>query len=125
MTSLTVTVPGDMELRRGETLGNWRPSVDGRTVVWRGGSLAPLRTAVFALWVVGPRRAGGTELDAAQGYADGRSVRWRVDLEVTPAPGPQQRLGAAALVALAGAALVVGGSLLVLRHTRRRALQER
>jgi hypothetical protein len=125
MTMLTVIVPGDMELLRGEPLGAWQPTLDGRTVVWRGGSLRPLQTAVFALWVVAPHRAGGAELDAEQGYADGRRVRWRVELDVTPAPGPEQRLGAAALVALAGVALVLAGSLVVLRRTRRRTLQER
>jgi hypothetical protein len=125
MTSLTVTVPGDMELRRAEPLGAWKPVVDGRTVVWRGGALRPLRTAVFALWVVGPHHAGRRDLDAAQGYPDGRDVRWKVELQVVPAPGPPERLGAAALVALVGAVLVVGGSIVVLLRTRRRALQER
>jgi hypothetical protein len=56
-----------------------------------------------------------------QGYPDGGTVPWRIDLTVTPATGApaEQHLGAAALAAVVGLA-VIGGSLLVLQRLRRR-----
>lgn len=125
MTSLEVTVPAGMEVRSAEPLGRWRTEVGRRSARWTGGSLAPRVTARFALRVEGPPRAGAVQLHAVQGYPDGGTVPWQVDLTITPGDtaGADQHLGAAALAAVVGL-LVISGSLFVLYRLRRRTLQE-
>jgi hypothetical protein len=125
MTSLDVAVPDGMTVRSAEPLGAWKADVDRGDVRWTGGSLAPRTTASFALVVVGPRSAGAVQLRAVQGYPDGATVPWLVDLTITPgdSAGADQHLGAAALAAVAGL-LLIGGSLLVVHRLRRRPLQE-
>ena len=125
MTSLDVTVPAGMAVRSAEPLGAWSGEVDGRAARWTGGSLPPRTTARFALVVVGPRRAGAVQLRAVQGYPDGGTVPWQIDLTITPGngAGAEQHLGAAALAAVVGL-VVIGGSLLLLHRLRRRKLQE-
>jgi hypothetical protein len=121
MTSLRVTAPPGFVLKAGEPLGDWRATVSGEELRWSGGSLAPRRSARFALLAVAPRQSGAVALRAVQGYPDGGTVPWRIDLTVTPATGApaEQHLGAAALAAVVGLA-VIGGSLLVLQRLRRR-----
>ncbi len=121
MTSLRITAPPGMTLRAGERLGAWRATVSGDEVRWLGGSLPPRQTARFALVAVAPTRSGAVALQAVQGYPDGGTVPWRVDLTITPAAGApaEEHLGAAALAAVVGLG-VIGGSLLVLQRLRRR-----
>lgn len=121
MTGLSLTAPSGVELLEPPDAGGWRASADGATASWSGGRVGPARTAVFRIRMraVGAPRA--TRLVAVQRFADGEDVRWDVDLTVVPGAAeesPQQHLGRALAVLLVGGA-VIGGSLLVLRRTRR------
>jgi hypothetical protein len=124
MTGLAVVVPDGMTIHDARRLGRWRAAVHGHAVRWSGGSVAPRASASFALDVGAPRRPGRTTLTARQAYADGREVAWDVELQVTPGTGGGEHPWAAAIVALLGIVGVVAASLLVLRRTRRRTLQE-
>ena len=120
MTSLVVSLPPGMEPRAGEPHGGFRATVDGRQVRWAGGSLAPRTTGRFTLVAVAPRRAGAVSLQAVQGYPDGATVPWDVQLTVTPADtgGGDQNLGAAVVTAVVGLAVILG-SLVALHRLRR------
>lgn len=131
MTELALTVPAGVGIAGAESSGPWRAAVAGRTVTWRGGSLAPGDTAVFRVRLSAPARAGAVRLLGAQRYPDGREVSWDVPLEVLPpgaaAPADGGGLGAAGvLVAAVLGVGVVAVSLVVLRRLRRgSALQKR
>ena len=131
MTQLALTVPAGVRIGAAEPEGAWVPTVRGRTVTWRGGSVQPDEVAVFSVRLEAPAQAGAIRLLGVQGYPDGRDVRWDVPLEVLPpgaaAPADDDGLSAAGVIvgALLGA-FVVALSLVVLRRLRRSsALQER
>ena len=55
----------------------WRVRVDGRTITWEGGTIAPGHSENFALFA-GPIPAGAHDLafKAVQTYSSGEVVRW-------------------------------------------------
>lgn len=126
MTGLSVTVPEGLRIVAARDVGAWRATVDERSAIWTGGSLAPMAEASFELELDVSAEPGTLVLETTQLYPDGQAVPWPVSVTVLPAPGeaPGQNLGWA--LAAGGAGLVVTAGLAVLAWRRRsRSLQER
>jgi hypothetical protein len=125
-TSLVIEAPDGVELSAGDAPEGWRLELSDGRARWTGGRIEGTRVVAFPLSVTARTRAGTVTFRAIQGYDDGESVRWDANLTVLPASGseaPSQRFDRA-LAAGAVGLVVIAGSFLVLRLTRRRALQD-
>ena len=121
-----IEAPNGVELSAGDAPQGWRLDLAGSRARWSGGRIEGTRVVAFPLSVTARTRAGNVTFRAIQGYDDGESVRWEANLTVLPASGseaPSQRLDRA-LAAGAVGLVVIAGSFLVLRLTRRRPLQD-
>jgi uncharacterized protein YcnI len=126
MTALVLSLPAGISAEGSQpATAGWSLRVEGQTVSWSGGSLAPRALATFAVRL----RAGGepraVTVKAVQHYPDGGTVAWTPAFTVLPAAAdaPQQYPGRALVAAVVGLA-VIGASLVLARRIRQRSLQE-
>jgi hypothetical protein len=125
MTGLAVVAPPDLRIVGAETEPAWQSVVEGDTVTWTGGPLAPNTGAAFALdmAVDEAAAAGPVRLEADQLYADNGKRPWPISLTVVPADEDSQLViwaSVAGIFVLATAAII---AVAVLRQGR--TLQER
>ena len=126
-TSLSLEAPAGIELAEADPPTDWELDVTDGVATWTGGRIENEDVVSFPLDVTARTEAGLQAFRAVQGYDDGEVVRWEATLTVLPAGGdetPSQQLGRALAAGAVGLA-VIGLSLLVLWHVRRRSLQER
>src|SRR5262245_2343296 len=126
-TALSVTAPAGVAFGVASAPAGWKARVSGSKVTWSGGRIEGRSIVGFPVRVTAKVRAGTHPFNAVQTYDDGATVKWSAGLSVLPATGsaaPKQHPWGALAAAVAGA-LVIGGSVAVLRRTRRSALQER
>ena len=117
MVGLTVVLPPGTKTVDGALVG-WRFTRAGRTANWTDGRVGPRKTGVFRLHIVAPSRAGRSEVQAAQRYADGHLDRWKVALAIVPhGSRDDQHFAAAAIAAIVGVILVA--TVIVVRYARR------
>ena len=124
--SLSTTAPPGVRIVSASAPPGWHATATASTATWSGGRIDGLRVVSFPLRVEPRVRAGTVQFTSAQGYDDGATVRWKVDLIVLPATGaaaPRQHLGIALAVGVVG--VVIAGSLLALRPLRRRPARDR
>jgi hypothetical protein len=124
--TLSTTAPPGVRIVSASAPPGWRATVSGPTASWSGGRIEGIRVVSFPLRVEPRVRAGTVRFTSAQGYDDGATVRWKVDLIVLPATGaatPKEHLGVALAAGIAGV-VVLAGSLLVLRLLRRRPARD-
>jgi len=129
MTAFAVTLPDGLRIVEAQPTGAWRSEVDGRMATWSGGSLAPEAEAAFTLQLEASVEPGTLNLEAVQLYAGGAVVRWPITLTVVPGNGvhefwTEDTLISFPILALLGL-VVLGLILFLVRHKRRRSLQER
>ena len=125
MKAFEVALPRELSVVSASAVGAWRPTTTGRTVSWSGGALAADETASFPVTVTATGEPGAVELAAVQGYADGGTVPWTVQLTVVPgsvAKGGGHRW---ALALLFVSLIVLAASIAFTRARRARSLQER
>ena len=86
MTGLAVVAPPDLRIVGAETEPAWQSVVEGDTVTWTGGPLAPNTGAAFALdmAVDEAAAAGPVQLQAEQLYASNGKLPWPISLTMVP-----------------------------------------
>ena len=125
MTGLALVAPPDLRIVGAETEPAWQSVVEGDTVTWTGGPLAPNTGAAFALdmAVDEAAAAGPVQLQADQLYPNGGKLPWPVAVTVVPPEGDSQLVTwaiVAGIFVLATAAII---AVAVLRGGR--TLQEK
>jgi hypothetical protein len=126
MTSLELVAPAGVEVLAAEAPPGWRAEVRGGRAEFSGGRLAAGQTSLFPLRVRARGEPGTAVFDAVQRFDDGAAVRWEAPLTLVTGSAietPDEYPGRALLAAVVGVA-VIASSLMVLRRTRRRTLQE-
>jgi uncharacterized protein YcnI len=114
---VTLGIPGDFELDDAEAKSGWAQSRTGQAITWAGGPIPRHQFARFAIRGTAPERAETILFNVLVGDRTGKSITYRVALDVE-AHGPRdagaRSLGKAALalgvvgIALALAALFTG-----------------
>jgi hypothetical protein len=118
---VTLGIPQEFQLDDAEAKPGWSQSRTGQAVAWSGGNIPKGTFARFAIRGTAPPRAGTVLFNVLVGDRRGKSITYRVPLEVS-AHGPQdagaRSLGRAALlvaIAAVGIALAAGFAALYLR----------
>jgi uncharacterized protein YcnI len=114
---VTLGIPADFELDDAEAKSGWTQSRTGQAITWAGGSIPRRQFARFAIRGTTPKRAETILFNVLVGDRTGKSITYRVALDVE-AHGPRdagaRSLGKTALalgvvaIALALAALFTG-----------------
>jgi uncharacterized protein YcnI len=114
---VTLRVPNGFELDDAEAKAGWTQSRSGDSVTWSGGNIPKGQFATFTVRGAAPGRAGSVTFNVLVGDRTGKSVTYRVALDVVSSKSEDsgaRSLGKAALgigigaAALALVALFVG-----------------
>jgi hypothetical protein len=103
---VTLRVPAGFDLDDAETKPGWTQSRAGGTITWRGGTIPEGQYATFGIRGTAPERAGTITFNVLVGDRTGKSVTYRVGLEVSK--GSSRDSGARTLGKAALAAGLVG-----------------
>jgi uncharacterized protein YcnI len=109
---VTLGVPSDFQLDDAEAKSGWTQSRTGQAVTWSGGAIPKGQFARFSIRGTAPKNAETVLFNVLVGDRKGKSITYRVGLQVV-AHGPRdpgaRSLGKAALaVAIIAALLAVG-----------------
>jgi hypothetical protein len=115
---VTLGIPQEFQLDDAEAKPGWSQSRTGQAVAWSGGNIPKGTFARFAIRGTAPPRAGMVLFNVLVGDRRGKSITYRVPLEVM-AHGPQdagaRSLGRAALiVAIVAVAIALGAGFVAL-----------
>ncbi len=108
---VTIQAPAAFDLDDGEAISGWSQSRSGQTLTWKGGNIPEREYARFGIRGTAPATAGPVSFNVLVGDRTGRSITYRIGLDVV-AHGPHDNgarsLGKAALVvAVLGAGLAL------------------
>ena len=108
---VTLRVPAEFDLDDAEAKPGWTQSTSGDAITWSGGRIPKGEFATFSIRGTAPSTAGTVTFNVLVGDRTGKSITYRVGLDVV-AHGAQdsgaRSLGKAALiVAIIGAALAL------------------
>jgi uncharacterized protein YcnI len=108
---VSLGIPQDFQLDDAEAKTGWSQSRTGQAITWSGGQVPEGTFARFAIRGTAPRRAEIVLFNVLVGDRTGKSITYRVPLEVT-ANGPQDAgarslAKAALIVAIAAAAIAL------------------
>jgi uncharacterized protein YcnI len=110
---VTLGIPQEFQLDDAEAKSGWSQSRTGQAVAWSGGTIPKRTFARFAIRGTAPPRAGTVLFNVLVGDRRGRSITYRVPLEIT-AHGPQdagaRSLAKAALIVAVAAAVIALGA---------------
>ncbi|MGN6797952.1 MAG: hypothetical protein ACTHKS_07355 [Gaiellaceae bacterium] len=110
---VTLTVPDGFELDDAEAKPTWTQSKDGASITWSGGRIPKGEYATFGIRGTAPRSAGPLTFNVLAGDRTGKSITYRVNLDVvssTTRDSGARSLGKAAIaVALVTGALALVG----------------
>ena len=108
---VTLTVPQGFDLDDAEAKPGWTQSHSGGAITWSGGRIPQGEYATFAIRGTAPKTAGPVTFNVLVGDRTGKSITYRVDLDVvksTTRDNGARTLGKAAIaIALAAAALAL------------------
>ena len=122
-----IRLPSEVEAVQAKA--GWRAGREGRTLVWRGGPIAPGEFETFAVALAAPFSLGEVVFPVEERFASGGVERYRPRVRVEEAAAPARdgrdsgarTLGKAALfVAVAAGAVAVGAGFLALGGWLRR-----
>jgi uncharacterized protein YcnI len=106
---VTLGIPQDFQLDDAEAKPGWSQSRTGQAITWSGGNVPKGTFARFAIRGTAPHRAEIVLFNVLVGDRTGKSITYRVPLEVT-ARGPQdagaRSLAKAALIVAIAAAVI-------------------
>ena len=102
---VTLTPPPGFDLDDAEAKAGWTQTRAGGAVTWSGGNIAKGQYATFSVRGTAPERTGAVVFNVAVGDRTGKSVTYRVALDVVSKPHDYGE--AALIVAIAGAALAL------------------
>ena len=114
---VTLGIPADFELDDAEAKPGWTQSRTGQAITWSGGIIPKGQYATFSIRGTAPKKAETVLFNVLVGDRTGKSITYRVGLDVTAKSEQDagaRSLGKAALIAaivagvLALAALFVG-----------------
>jgi uncharacterized protein YcnI len=110
---VTLRVPAGFDLDDAEAKPGWTQSRTGDAVTWSGGRIPRGEYATFGIRGTAPKTAGAVTFNVLVGDRSGKSITYRVDLDVvksTTRDNGARTLGKAAIaVALAAAVLALSG----------------
>jgi uncharacterized protein YcnI len=110
---VTLTVPDGFDLDDAEAKPGWTQSSSGNAITWSGGRIPKGEYATFGVRGTAPKTAGTVTFNVLVGDRTGKSITYRVGLDVvksTTRDNGARTLGKAAIaVALAAAALALLG----------------
>jgi uncharacterized protein YcnI len=109
---VTLGIPQDFQLDDAEAKPGWTQSRTGQAVTWSGGLIAKNQYATFSIRGTAPAKAETVLFNVLVGDRVGKSITYRVGLDVTAAANEDEgarTLGKAALgVAIVAAVLALG-----------------
>src|SRR6185436_13131035 len=109
---VTLGIPGDFQLDDAEAKPGWTQSRTGQAITWSGGRIPKGEYATFSIRGTAPAKAETVLFNVLVGDRTGKSITYRVGLDVTAASQQDKgarTLGKAALgVAIVAAVLSLG-----------------
>jgi uncharacterized protein YcnI len=109
---VTLGIPQDFQLDDAEAKPGWTQSRTGQAITWSGGRIPKGQYATFSIRGTAPARAETVLFNVLVGDRTGKTITYRVGLEVTAASNQDKgarTLGKAALgVAILAAVLALG-----------------
>ena len=109
---VTLGIPGDFELDDAEAKSGWAQSRTGQAITWAGGPIPRHQFARFAIRGTAPERAETILFNVLVGDRTGKSITYRVALDVeahAPRDAGARSLGKAApALGVVGIALALG-----------------
>jgi uncharacterized protein YcnI len=120
---VTLGIPADFELDDGEAKPGWTQSRTGQAITWSGGRIPKGQYATFSIRGTAPAKAETVLFNVLVGDRTGKTITYRVGLEVTAASNQDKgartlgkaALGVAILAAVLGLGALFGGLYLWLR----------
>jgi uncharacterized protein YcnI len=106
---VTLGIPSDFDLDDAETKPGWTQSRTGQAITWSGGHIPKGQYATFAVRGTAPKRAETVLFNVLVGDRTGKSITYRVGLDV--AAGAERDSGARSLGKAALAVAIVAGVL--------------
>ena len=95
-TEVALTLPDEIESARVKPTPGWEVDVDGKTITWSGGEIAPGEFQEFDISVGPlPEEEGTLLFPAVQTYDDGEVARWIEEGEDAEKPAPALTLTSA------------------------------
>ncbi|HEV7640279.1 MAG TPA: hypothetical protein VGO39_05410 [Gaiellaceae bacterium] len=113
---VTLGIPADFELDDGEAKPGWTQSRTGQAITWSGGRIPKGQYATFSIRGTAPAKAETVLFNVLVGDRTGKTITYRVPLDVTATTGQDsgaRTLGKAALGVAIVAALLALGALFV------------
>jgi uncharacterized protein YcnI len=102
---VTLAPPPGFDLDDAEAKTGWTQSRAGGAITWSGGNIPKGQYATFSIRGTAPERTGTIVFNVAVGDRTGKSITYRVALDVASKPHDYGK--AALIVAVAGAALAL------------------
>ena len=113
---VTLGIPQDFELDDAEAKSGWTQSRTGQAITWSGGMIPKGTFARFSIRGTAPQKAETVLFNVLVGDRTGKSITYRVGLDVTAASTEDtgaRSLGKAALAVAVVAAVLALGALFV------------
>jgi uncharacterized protein YcnI len=113
---VTLGIPADFQLDDGEAKPGWTQSRTGQAITWSGGRIPKGQYATFSIRGTAPAKAETVLFNVLVGDRTGKTITYRVPLDVTATTGQDngaRTLGKAALGVAIVAALLALGALFV------------
>jgi len=106
---VTLGIPSDFDLDDAEAKPGWTQSRTGQAITWSGGYIPKGQYATFAVRGTAPKRSETVLFNVLVGDRTGKSITYRVGLDVTA--GAERDSGARSLGKAALAVAIVAGVL--------------
>ncbi|MBA3842600.1 MAG: DUF1775 domain-containing protein [Actinobacteria bacterium] len=106
---VTLGIPSDFDLDDAEAKPGWTQSRTGQAITWSGGHIPKGQYATFAVRGTAPKRSETVLFNVLVGDRTGKSITYRVGLDV--AAGAERDSGARSLGKAALAVAIVAGAL--------------